>query len=117
MSLQQMGDFGNVDCMHESPALASRRLGASVRLRLVGRLRGVVEDVIDSQSFCERGVFDPVAVRRALDDTIEARRDGAYLILSIVLVELWLRKFVAQKRPSSRLAIADRLEGKAKTFL
>ena len=44
--------------------------GAPVRLWVVGRLRGVVEDVIGSRSFSERGVFDPIAVRRVLDDTI-----------------------------------------------
>jgi asparagine synthase (glutamine-hydrolysing) len=68
--------------------------GAPVRLWVAGRLRGVVRDVIGSQSFGERGVFDPIAVRRVLDDTIAGRRDGAYLILSIVLVELWFRRFV-----------------------
>jgi hypothetical protein len=77
----------------------------------VGRLRGVVEDVIGSRSFSERGVFDPVAVRRVLDDTIEGRRDGAYLILSIVLVELWLRRFIDQKSPPGRADPAARLEG------
>jgi asparagine synthase (glutamine-hydrolysing) len=85
--------------------------GAPVRLWVAGRLRGVVEDVIGSRSFGERGVFDPVAVKRALDDTIEGRRDGAYLILSIVLVELWLRRFIDRKSPPGRTTPAARLEG------
>jgi asparagine synthase (glutamine-hydrolysing) len=85
--------------------------GAPVRLWVVGRLRGVVEDVIGSRSFSERGVFDPIAVRRVLDDTIEGRRDGAYLILSIVLVELWLRRFVDCGFPSSRANLPGRVEG------
>ena len=61
-------------------------------------------------------VFDPVAVRRVLDDTIEGRRDGAYLILSIVLVELWLRRFIDRGFPSSRADPAARLEGCASGF-
>ena len=85
--------------------------GAPVRSWVAGRLRGVVEDVIGSRSFSERGVFDPIAVRRVLDDTIEGRRDGAYLILSIVLVELWLRKFVDCGFPSSRANLPGRVEG------
>jgi len=79
----------------------------------VGRLRGVVEDVIGSRSFSERGVFDPVAVRRVLDDTIEGRRDGAYLILSIVLVELWLRRFIDRRSNSNQTDPAARLECRA----
>lgn len=71
--------------------------GGPVRLWVVGPLRGVIESVILSRSFRERGLFDQAAVKRVLDDTIEGRRDGAYLVLAITLVELWLRQFLDQK--------------------
>ena len=67
--------------------------GGPVRRWLAGHLRLVVEDVINSASFRERGLFNHTAVGRLLDDTIHGRRDGAYPTLAIVLVELWLRRF------------------------
>jgi hypothetical protein len=106
-----MDDFGNGD-FTTLRLLRSQAdgCGSHMRLSAVGRLRGVVEDVIGSRSFGERGVFDPIAVRRVLDDTIEGRHDGAHLILSIVL-ELWLRRFIDRKFPPSRTDPAAWLEG------
>jgi asparagine synthase (glutamine-hydrolysing) len=98
------------------PSVLARKktgFGAPVRLWVAGRLRSVIEDVILSRSFRNRGLFDPHAVERLLDDTIEGRRDGAYLILAITLVELWLRRFVDQKDSSNRLAVAGRLDESA----
>jgi asparagine synthase (glutamine-hydrolysing) len=67
--------------------------GGPVRLWLAGHLRGVVEDIVHSRSFRERGLFDTVEVARLLQDTIRGRRDGAYLVLAAALVELWLQEF------------------------
>jgi len=89
--------------------------GAPVRSWVAGRLQNVIEDTIHSRSFRDRGLFDLVAVKRLLNETIEGRRDGAYLILAIILVELWLRRFVDRKEPSSRIAFTARLDGSAVT--
>jgi asparagine synthase (glutamine-hydrolysing) len=70
--------------------------GAPVRRWLRGPMRGMVEDILGSQSFRERGLFDNLGVRRLLDDTRAGRRDGAYLILALVMMELWLRQFAAR---------------------
>lgn len=67
--------------------------GAPVRLWVAGPMRPAIEDVFASASFRERGLFDLGGVRKLFDDTLCGRRDGAYLVLAIVMVELWLRRF------------------------
>jgi asparagine synthase (glutamine-hydrolysing) len=67
--------------------------GAPVRLWVAGPMRPMIEDVFASASFRERGLFDLPGVRKLFADTLSGRRDGAYLILAIVMVELWLRRF------------------------
>jgi hypothetical protein len=58
-----------------------------------GSLRAVIEDVLRSESFRSRGLFEPKGVRGLAADTFAGRCDGAYLLLAIVMVELWLRRF------------------------
>ncbi len=67
--------------------------GAPVRLWVAGPMRPMIEDLFASASFRHRGLFDLGGVRKLLDDTVAGKRDGAYLILAIVMVELWLRRF------------------------
>ncbi len=67
--------------------------GAPVRLWVVGALRPMVEDILASATFRQRGLFNCAGVRKLFDDTVSGRRDGAYLVLAIVMVELWLRRF------------------------
>ena len=59
-----------------------------------GRLGGFAREIINSTSFRQRGLFDHRACERALADTIAGRRDCAYLIHAVVMIELWMRKFV-----------------------
>ncbi len=88
--------------------------GAPVRLWVAGRLRGMIEDVLSSRGFRNRGLFDQIAVKRLLEDTVEGRRDGAYLILAITLVELWLCCFVDRKHHINGMVDNARFEGGAR---
>jgi asparagine synthase (glutamine-hydrolysing) len=76
--------------------------GGPVRLWIAGHLRSMVEDIIHSRSFRERGLFDTRQVSRILEDTVSGRRDGAYLVLAITLVELWMRAFKDQMHIANR---------------
>jgi asparagine synthase (glutamine-hydrolysing) len=67
--------------------------GAPLRGWLGGPMRELVEDTVRSPSLQERGLFDRVAVIRLLNDTVSGRRDGAYLLLAVVMIELWMRRF------------------------
>lgn len=77
-------------------AILERRktgFGAPVRLWVAGPMRPMIEDIFASAAFRQRGLFDLGGVGRLLDDIVSGRRDGAYLVLAIVMVELWLRRF------------------------
>jgi asparagine synthase (glutamine-hydrolysing) len=73
--------------------------GAPVRHWLAGRLREPFMDVIRSASFRDRGIFDATAVEGLFRRSIEGRIDAAYLLLTIVLTELWCRRFVDVSAP------------------
>jgi asparagine synthase (glutamine-hydrolysing) len=68
--------------------------GGPVRHWIAGPLRGLVDDVITSRSFHDRGLFDRAAIERTFARTIDGRQDGAYQIFAVVLAELWMRAFV-----------------------
>jgi asparagine synthase (glutamine-hydrolysing) len=68
--------------------------GAPVRSWFThGRLRSWAEDIIASQAFRERGLYNTARVRRLLDDVTNSRGDGAYLLFAILIVEAWMRGF------------------------
>jgi asparagine synthase (glutamine-hydrolysing) len=67
--------------------------GAPVRLWIAGPIRPLVMDVIRSQSFRERGLFDVAAVEQLVEDVVSGKREGAYLVLALIMIELWLRRF------------------------
>ncbi len=93
------------------PASVLRRkktgFGAPMRSWIVGPMRSMVEDLILSRSIRERGLFDVGAVRRLVDDTVAGRRDGAYLVLAVVMVEMWMRKFADGNRLGTEIARVD----------
>lgn len=80
------------------PEIIKRRktgFGAPVRVWLRrGRLREAAHDLLASRRMRERGIYNPAAIDALLRDTMSGRRDGAYLVLALMMLELWLRQFV-----------------------
>ncbi len=68
--------------------------GAPVRHWLAGGLRSPFLDVIRSRAFRERGLFEPDATEDLLHRSVAGRSDAAYLLLTIVMIELWCRRYV-----------------------
>jgi len=68
--------------------------GAPVRHWLAGGLRSPFLDVIRSRAFRERGLFAPGAAEALLHASVAGESDAAYLLLTIVMIELWCRRFV-----------------------
>ena len=85
---------------------AKTGFGAPVRRWIEGRMRSLVIDTIASQSFRERGIFNNAGVERLVTNVFAGKRDGAYLVLTLVVMELWMRRFVdgrdAASSPGSR---------------
>ncbi len=91
---------------------AKTGFGAPVRLWLKGRMGVEIRDLIGSRLTRERGVIDGAAVDLLLADTLAGRRDGTYLVLALVMTELWMRAFVDRDGATAAGGIpADRAAG------
>jgi asparagine synthase (glutamine-hydrolysing) len=69
--------------------------GAPLRRWLRHELRPLVEETLSASALRRRGIFDPVAVQRLLQDDLAGRVDGAYTIFALMTLELWCRRFVS----------------------
>ena len=68
--------------------------GAPLRRWMHHELRERVDDTLSASSLRSRGLFDPTAVKRLIDDDRAGRTDAAYTIFALVCMELWCRMFV-----------------------
>lgn len=68
--------------------------GVPLRRWLRQELRPMLEDTLDEHSLRNRGIFDPVAVRRLIELDAEGRIDGSYTIFALMCIELWFRRFI-----------------------
>lgn len=73
--------------------------GAPIREWLTGNAYPLVEDVLLSDAFKNRGIFNPSAVEDLIADTLTGVKDGAYTLLSLIVIELWLRQFMDVPEP------------------
>jgi asparagine synthase (glutamine-hydrolysing) len=74
--------------------------GVPLRRWLREELREIVEETLSVKALRDRGLFDPVAVRKLIDMDRSGRVDGAYTIFALVCMELWCRMFVDLPVPS-----------------
>lgn len=58
---------------------------------LRGRLRPLMEELLGEESLKRDGLFDPVAVRRLMDDHISGRRDLRVPLWTLMAYQLWAR--------------------------
>lgn len=75
--------------------------GAPLRRWLRHELREVVEDTLSVGALRRRGLFEPGAVRRLIEQDRSGVIDGAYTIFSLMCIELWCRIFVDGRVPAS----------------
>ena len=59
-----------------------------------GELKEYVREVLLDPSTLRRGYFDPEFVRRLVEDHIAARWDHGYRLWSLLMFELWYRRFL-----------------------
>jgi asparagine synthase (glutamine-hydrolysing) len=73
--------------------------GAPLRHWLRNELREWVGDLLSPDTLRRRGLFDPQAVTKLVEDDRAGRVDAAYTILSLLCIETWCRAFL--ERPAS----------------
>jgi asparagine synthase (glutamine-hydrolysing) len=59
-----------------------------------GRWHASVRDVLLDRRTCERGLINPAAVRRLLDNHRDGRIAGGDAIWALLNLELWFRTFI-----------------------
>ncbi len=78
------------------PSIIARKktgFGGPVRSWVAGPLEPLIGDLISSKSFQERGLFDTAGVSDLWRRTRDGTEDGSYLLLAVVMTELWLQAF------------------------
>jgi asparagine synthase (glutamine-hydrolysing) len=59
-----------------------------------GELRTMLEDVLLDKSTLARGLFEPAAVRRLIDEHQRRQWDHSYRLWCLLVLELWMRRFL-----------------------
>ena len=68
--------------------------GAPIRSWISGSLSPMVQDLLNSDSIKNRGIFNPTFVKKLIGDDKAGKKDNAYQIYQLLTTELWFRKFV-----------------------
>jgi len=68
--------------------------GAPIRRWMRHELRDLVGDLLSPASLKRRGLFDPTAVQRLISENLQGRVEASYVLLSLLCVEIWCRRFV-----------------------
>lgn len=68
--------------------------GAPVDHWLAKDLRPMVDELLEEGAIRERGIFDPGAVRRLVEDQRSGRQDWSLQVWQLLTLELWLRAFI-----------------------
>lgn len=68
--------------------------GAPVRRWIKEDLSGFVRDVLISGTTADRGVFDVAEIEALIQENRSGQEDHSYLLLSLLSVEIWCRRFL-----------------------
>ena len=82
--------------------------GAPVRAWLSGDLAPMIADLLSEETVSRRGLVDPGAVRRLIDDNASGHADTSLQLYALLTLELWHQTFVDRPWTFDRLA-ADSL--------
>ncbi len=68
--------------------------GAPLRRWMRNELRPLLRDLLSPEALRRRGLFDPSAVQRLIHQNETGQLDAAYLLLSLVSIEIWCRAYL-----------------------
>ena len=73
--------------------------GAPIRRWIRDDLKEMIEERLSHKSLSARGIFDPIAVEKLIEDNDRGLYDGGHTIFSILCIETWFRLFVDKEIP------------------
>jgi asparagine synthase (glutamine-hydrolysing) len=73
-----------------------RGFGIPVAAWLRGPLRPMLNDLVLGPRLSGRGLFQPAALRRLVEDHVSERADHGHKIWNLMVLELWARRFLDQ---------------------
>tara|TARA_B100001123_G_scaffold450512_2_gene621669 strand:- start:532 stop:2460 length:1929 start_codon:yes stop_codon:yes gene_type:complete len=73
--------------------------GAPIRRWIRDDLKEMIEERLSHKSLNARGIFDPIAVQKLIEDNDRGLYDGGHTIFSILCIETWFRLFVDKEIP------------------
>ena len=59
-----------------------------------GEMKDFVREVLLSETSLNRGVIRPEAIRRYVEEHIDARQDHSFRLWTLLMLELWYRRFI-----------------------
>jgi asparagine synthase (glutamine-hydrolysing) len=68
--------------------------GAPLRRWMRYDLRGILGNLLSSESLRRRGLFDPSAVQNLIAANDIGKVDASYTLLSLMCIEIWCRRFI-----------------------
>jgi asparagine synthase (glutamine-hydrolysing) len=68
--------------------------GAPLRRWMRHELRELLGDLLSEESLRRRGLFNPTAVQRLIQQNDTGQVDAAYTLLSLLGIEIWCRRFL-----------------------
>jgi asparagine synthase (glutamine-hydrolysing) len=79
--------------------------GAPLRRWMRHELRPLLGDLLSVDSLKRRGLFEPAAVQRLIAQNDSGKVDAAYVLLSLLSVEIWCRAYLDGRHVESRSSV------------
>jgi asparagine synthase (glutamine-hydrolysing) len=71
--------------------------GAPADYWLANELRPMVDDLLSKSRVHQRGLFNPAAVQRLIDEQRSGREDWSIQVWQLLTLEIWIQTFIDQK--------------------
>ena len=68
--------------------------GAPLRQWMRHDLQDLIGDLLSKESLNRRGLFEPIAIQRLIDDNNSGKVDASYTLLSLLCIEIWCRTYL-----------------------
>jgi asparagine synthase (glutamine-hydrolysing) len=82
--------------------------GAPVREWVKNELKDIIHDRLEPGKIAARGIFDPKAVWKLIEDNQKGKIDASYTIWSLLAIESWMRQFYdGEQFPHSRIVMGQ----------